>query len=211
MATATSIVLPWVYPRVCGGTMAQVPSGSLVNGLSPRVRGNPLRRLDDGEDERSIPACAGEPMPSDTVYSRTTVYPRVCGGTKGKSMMSALGRGLSPRVRGNHGPSAIRQLGERSIPACAGEPTQASRRRRRRTVYPRVCGGTSIAKGVKGLVEGLSPRVRGNLVKLPLFTLYPGSIPACAGEPLYLLPPPGHPVVYPRVCGGTAPGAYPAR
>ena len=50
------------YPRVCGGTILSRhnPAGGL--GLSPRVRGN-LRPLLLGADtQRTIPACAGEPM-----------------------------------------------------------------------------------------------------------------------------------------------------
>ena len=51
--------------------------------------------------------------------------------------------------------------------------------------------------------DGLSPRVRGNLIQIKAKFLAPGSIPACAGEPR---PEAGIPVsqqVYPRVCGGT--------
>ena len=31
----------WVYPRVCGGTIASVSLPDIARGLSPRVRGNP--------------------------------------------------------------------------------------------------------------------------------------------------------------------------
>ena len=66
-----------------------------------------------------------------------------------------------------------------------------------------MCGGTALAARIMKGGEGLSPRVRGNLNRD--FQVRPviGSIPACAGEPLfgwnigYLLR------VYPRVCGGT--------
>ena len=52
-----------VYPRVCGGTgRATIPRWA-VPGLSPRVRGN--RRYSPAclDCPRSIPACAGEPLP----------------------------------------------------------------------------------------------------------------------------------------------------
>ena len=52
-------------------------------------------------------------------------------------------------------------------------------------VYPRVCGGTNRLLGYDGSGNGLSPRVRGNLAACPCATMTGGSIPACAGEPLY--------------------------
>ena len=51
----------WVYPRACGGTDTQEVALPCVQGLSPRMRGNPsflnLTRSRLG----SIPAHAGEP------------------------------------------------------------------------------------------------------------------------------------------------------
>ena len=92
----------------------------------------------------------------------------------------------------------------RSIPACAGEPSQNRHRRRIPQVYPRVCGGTPASCPAKGRRRGLSPRVRGN-------PLYSGrtswtwrSIPACAGEPSPRRAGLSECKVYPRVCGGTA-------
>ena len=76
---------------------------------------------------------------------KVTVYPRVCGGTWGESMVFQL---------------------ERSIPACAGEPS-------------------STMAAVFNRADGLSPRVRGNRSWAPIDDtwLRDGSIPACAGEP----------------------------
>ena len=51
-----------VYPRVCGGTKDMSDYLLNVKGLSPRVRGNPVRRPPlRSRRRRSIPACAGEP------------------------------------------------------------------------------------------------------------------------------------------------------
>ena len=52
---------PGVYPRVCGGTAGRPSSQNDRSGLSPRVRGNPLRGNGGYGHQRSIPACAGEP------------------------------------------------------------------------------------------------------------------------------------------------------
>ncbi len=50
-----------VYPRVCGGTGGWDIRKSLIKGLSPRVRGNPMIVSLAAKPLGSIPACAGEP------------------------------------------------------------------------------------------------------------------------------------------------------
>ena len=115
-------------------------------------------------------------------------------------------RGLSPRVRGNRETRPGMSWIPRSIPACAGEPRFQIGLVIPCKVYPRVCGGTYEREIPYPPLRGLSPRVRGNLFALSGNRQACRSIPACAGEPGF------HPVseaegmVYPRVCGGTAPG-----
>ena len=94
-----------VYPRVCGGTIGLGLILRATSGLSPRVRGNPTHLVTIGSINRSIPACAGEPMARKRSHSECTVYPRVCGGTGTKAPSSICLCGLSPRVRGNPAPS----------------------------------------------------------------------------------------------------------
>ncbi len=112
--------------------------------------------------------------------------------------------GLSPRVRGNRSLVPCARLQDGSIPACAGEPTAASRAPRRIRVYPRVCGGTIVVVVSGERRPGLSPRVRGNLIPMPRLRDLFGSIPACAGEPSRRSSRGPRSRVYPRVCGGTA-------
>ena len=50
-------------------------------------------------------------------------------------------------------------------------------------VYPRVCGGTPQGADFHEGQYGLSPRVRGNQMKVRHDFAAKGSIPACAGEP----------------------------
>ena len=50
-----------VYPRACGGTLCAGLWPSPVNGLSPRLRGNPPSIAPSASTVRSIPAPAGEP------------------------------------------------------------------------------------------------------------------------------------------------------
>ena len=172
-----------VYPRVCGGTDdgADMPDGD--EGLSPRVRGNHRTWLPLIWSLRSIPACAGEPVPVRNGANSLRVYPRVCGGTRRAIDGRAGGQGLSPRVRGNPTGEWQHSIPSISIPACAGEPHLGVATQRLSRVYPRVCGGTMCWPPATRRRPGLSPRVRGN----PVRTLPAGqparSIPACAGEP----------------------------
>ena len=111
-----------VYPRVCGGTHHSEFGGHKSNGLSPRVRGNPVVQDAVGIAGRSIPACAGEPQPAPGSSPLPQVYPRVCGGTRVIIPAVQPFMGLSPRVRGNLPGGAVDCPVAGSIPACAGEP-----------------------------------------------------------------------------------------
>ncbi len=71
-----------VYPRVYGGTQGKVASYMAKEGLSPRVRGNRKGDPPVPVQERSIPACTGEPNPNPTCLHPCAVYPRVYGGTE---------------------------------------------------------------------------------------------------------------------------------
>ena len=59
------VPLATVYPRVCGGTKKRRQTMGCGEGLSPRVRGNLTRAQPLTGLLRSIPACAGEPAPSE--------------------------------------------------------------------------------------------------------------------------------------------------
>ena len=192
-----------VYPRVCGGTCTVRVERENAAGLSPRVRGNRRSGSKVQPSCGSIPACAGEPVKHISQRALPTVYPRVCGGTRNANGHHGHRAGLSPRVRGNLRVRGLCRDGGRSIPACAanrstkalatgnrgsipacaGEPTGRIADARSISVYPRVCGGTTVRHQSAFILAGLSPRVRGNRSQCPRNAPYPGSIPACAGEP----------------------------
>ena len=118
--------------------------------------------------------------------SSDRVYPRVCGGTCMFNCVVIAKNGLSPRVRGNL-PLPLRALiRSRSIPACAGEPSEHIVDHAQVKVYPRVCGGTLLGQSKRSQGIGLSPRVRGNPGADAFNVVAHGSIPACAGEPRVL-------------------------
>ena len=103
----SKLICPPVYPRVGGGTDANVPVAIPSSGLSPRGRGNPtLDKLSVGYPG-SIPAWAGEPLRGCRPTGNHPVYPRVGGGTFARLFET--------------------DPGNRSIPAWAGEPSAGVR------------------------------------------------------------------------------------
>ena len=196
----------WVYPRACGGTGRIYPTFNLQEGLSPRLRGNRAACLAALEEERSIPAPAGEPLPAPGFLMGTrsipapagepgcshqrpgalTVYPRACGGTIAFLKNGRSGMGLSPRLRGNRRWCGNIPRWEGSIPAPAGEPCRGGATAARTRVYPRACGGTVQVSNRVGVAYGLSPRLRGNLLLGLQIRIRVRSIPAPAGEPAAL-------------------------
>ena len=55
--------------------------GAMVDGLSPRVRGNLAHENEVEGLHGSIPARAGEPVTVGYIVYSREVYPRACGGT----------------------------------------------------------------------------------------------------------------------------------
>ena len=142
-------------------------------------------------------------MPYRCIHCHHRVYPRACGGTASRIVLSDTLYGLSPRVRGNQSGSIVSTVRAGSIPARAGEPKRSWGKGWCATVYPRACGGTPLRVRPWDLMRGLSPRVRGNRLPRGRWACRRGSIPARAGEP-----PGGATIrettpVYPRACGGT--------
>ena len=203
-----------VYPRACGGTHAVRSCPPITNGLSPRLRGNPLAGISTSIPIRSIPAPAGEPPRLPCRCCQPGVYPRACGGTLRWCSGIPTPSGLSPRLRGNQHRRSSCGGWRRSIPAPAGEPPPMVAYSHRPEVYPRACGGTyAVIEEIRN-PYGLSPRLRGNPHRAGRATVVNRSIPAPAGEPCSTCASRYWTKVYPRACGGTWPGptAYcPAR
>ena len=173
-----------VYPRVCGAAFPPFLSMVKPRGLSPRVRGSPALAPDLSGGKRSIPACAGQPVPLCICPPVLQVYPRVCGAAAVGSVERDTDFGLSPRVRGS--PQFLRSGAswDRSIPACAGQPAATTHSMRPPSVYPRVCGAASSIRPKIRATLGLSPRVRGSLAADTSISGTLRSIPACAGQPV---------------------------
>ena len=195
---------PWVYPRPRGGTFVAVRVRALHPGLSPPTRGNLLNAQELINEERSIPAHAGEPARAMSSGPRPAVYPRPRGGTIAGGKLRMINEGLSPPTRGNPAAVLDEDRGQRSIPAHAGEPGRFLRLRKRLEVYPRPRGGT-LSTSPRGRVRrGLSPPTRGNQNARSPARPFAGSIPAHAGEPRVSHRLEVVVAVYPRPRGGTS-------
>ncbi len=171
---------------------------------SPRVRGNLQAKGLSCQRRRSIPTCTGESEVCQcTTPVGSKVYPRMYEGTDDSGTFDVYNEGLSPRVRGNQSVTTDAATQTRSIPACTGEPVVEQVVGTVGQVYPRVYGGTRLEQlGVKEY-KGLSPRVRGNLMRPGLSCMADRSIPACTGEPPPMTRGTSPWPVYPRVYGGT--------
>ncbi len=191
-----------VYPRGCGGAIAEVVDCDDPTGLSPRVRGSLPAIVGPAPPPGSIPAGAGEPNRRRHQPRRYRVYPRGCGGASLFSGDPATRWGLSPRVRGSPMRCDVVVRRHGSIPAGAGEPGPTRFQAHQIGVYPRGCGGAISRASASDCCLGLSPRVRGSHpVPFPSENRL-GSIPAGAGEPRSCFTSLGDAGVYPRGCGG---------
>ena len=115
-----------VYPRACGGTFSIFLIAVLIEGLSPRLRGNVDQAGVETDCVGSIPALAGERNSDGSCPVESRVYPRACGGTKVRRLQNLAFMGLSPRLRGNAVTSVRIFLSPGSIPALAGERPRSS-------------------------------------------------------------------------------------
>ena len=170
-------------PAWAGETSAGRPiEGCRFQGLSPRGRGKPGRRLSPPAPLRSIPAWAGETADRLPPYGGGKVYPRVGGGNVLAGFLAMALQGLSPRGRGKLLLGIARILTTGSIPAWAGETRIAPHSFRFPPVYPRVGGGNPGRRSNPPLLYGLSPRGRGKRREANPETKCWRSIPAWAGE-----------------------------
>ena len=193
-----------VHPRVCGEPVVDRGLDAAVAGPSPRVRGTRARGRRRHDRHGSIPACAGNPRRPCARRGWGPVHPRVCGEPSARAARKGSPPGPSPRVRGTRGSRIGPRAGERSIPACAGNPRCAWSACRPTRVHPRVCGEPAGAHAAARISSGPSPRVRGTPERAASPRSAAGSIPACAGNPWARAAWRTSRRVHPRVCGEPA-------
>ena len=167
------------------------------------MRGNHCQAVIRRCVQGSIPAHAGQPFPEAATESIRQVYPRACGATINAARNMRAGWGLSPRMRGNQANRQGWTRLKRSIPAHAGQPPKRKPEVVYIPVYPRACGATQRHPWHALLVQGLSPRMRGNLLNRRSRQWSRRSIPAHAGQPAVSIRYGAPRAVYPRACGAT--------
>ncbi len=139
-ASAIGISPGSVHPRACGEQIVQRSLFEASPGSSPRVRGTVAL---DGLIElvrRFIPARAGNSKMDWIASEAVSVHPRACGEQPSRSPAAFATAGSSPRVRGTGHRQGDRFLGQRFIPARAGNSSRLRRAARGKTVHPRACG-----------------------------------------------------------------------
>ena len=108
------------HPRVCGEHGLEKMTIGANAGSSPRVRGTHRKARQDARLQGIIPACAGNTSSRASRPTSRRDHPRVCGEHVGWSLLTKIGRGSSPRVRGTLEQATDEQRHEGIIPACAG-------------------------------------------------------------------------------------------
>ena len=135
------------------------------------------------------------------------VYPRLRGGSYPSALVAMFGQGLSPPTRGIRIRSCSNYTNVRSIPAYAGDPQTGAPYPAPTWVYPRLRGGSLGDLARQSRRQGLSPPTRGIPSRWRVATMRMRSIPAYAGDPSSSRTFLGQRRVYPRLRGGSAPGA----
>ncbi len=191
-----------VHPRACGGNFFIQETPDRPGGPSPRLRGKPFSSSQKNSSPGSIPAPAGETLPSTSSRARSKVHPRACGGNDTDEAGPADARGPSPRLRGKRVDRERGEHNQGSIPAPAGETALRSFWPTRSGVHPRACGGNGHPSPWWRPAPGPSPRLRGKRLLERAGRALNRSIPAPAGETLSENCKPRSQAVHPRACGG---------
>ena len=129
------------HPRVGGGDTNWSMSIWCLRGPSPRGRGRPSLRSQQGDNLGTIPAWAGETHQASRFQASCRDHPRVGGGDQQRQVM-ALTRD-HPRVGG----------GDATVDCRTGTGGD----------HPRVGGGDSVSIQMTKAIRGPSPRGRGRL------------------------------------------------
>ncbi len=190
---------PGLRARPCRSPPSRRPERSA--GLSPRVRGAHNGARIALDDQRFIPAGAGNTPGTSATSTKTTVHPRGCGEHFLEANLRALPAGSSPRVRGTHERIKGRWARARFIPAGAGNTGGPATRRSAPAVHPRGCGEHGLYGQPAAASGGSSPRVRGTPKLEPGARPQIRFIPAGAGNTIWLRFEAPPITVHPRGCG----------
>ena len=171
-----------VHPRSRGEHGEDAPGAQDAVGSSPLARGTPRVAPLELEQQRFIPARAGNTSTAGGPSRSRPVHPR-SRGEHGLRRISSHGRaGSSPLARGTLEVVRVPVAGGRFIPARAGNTSRWSRRRGRPPVHPRSRGEHIHYDTVSLHNTGSSPLARGTRRSGCSSTAHSRFIPARAGN-----------------------------
>ena len=149
------------HPRVCGEN-AQTSCLDTPNpGSSPRMRGKLQNTFCEFQKYGLIPAYAGKTSCKKWTLKTSRAHPRVCGENGSQSVQRVGSLGSSPRMRGKLRPIVAPSKARGLIPAYAGKTRMGIGPCDNAGAHPRVCGENGLLSGIRNLLPGSSPRMRG--------------------------------------------------
>ena len=171
-----------VHPRLRGEHLPYFFRASAHSGSSPPTRGTRRLAMPRHFQTRFIPAYAGNTLTRHGTNTLFTVHPRLRGEHASQIRVSLGAEGSSPPTRGT--PASVQRCCQvmRFIPAYAGNTGPWRRRRRHRSVHPRLRGEHVLAGDGVGGRGGSSPPTRGTQAADPRPGVSARFIPAYAGN-----------------------------
>ncbi len=151
-------------------------------GSSPRMRGTLPGNQRRVRILGIIPADAGNTLESRRENGRQGDHPRGCGEHTAHRRLKNSSRGSSPRMRGTPQVLLSVSLGQRIIPADAGNTCRWRRTGRCTSDHPRGCGEHQLAANRSAGLRGSSPRMRGTPDVVAISEVLDRIIPADAGN-----------------------------
>ena len=150
-----------VHPHVCGEGTCLCSNCHRLVGSPPRVWGRRHEITPPPGPARFTPTCVGKALSCNSISTRTSVHPHVCGEGDGLAGAVAGNPGSPPRVWGR------RLLEDRGVgvrrftPTCLGKAVPVGENRSETTVHPHVCGEGSLTYVCEFCSPGSPPRVWG--------------------------------------------------
>ena len=171
------------------------------DGSSPRLRGTHPRVANLLQDNRFIPAPAGNAGTPRFPGCAQPVHPRACGERTLLPLIRPTVYGSSPRLRGTRSLCMVALPAQRFIPAPAGNAGRLPHHLCRSPVHPRACGERPTHRQQHPAGNGSSPRLRGTLVDVDQDARDLRFIPAPAGNAFAERRTACEMSVHPRACG----------